>query len=231
MNISTVTIISQWCSQHTTSAHKASPTAQEVTVSKAANRGINNASSNNLITLQEIPTRISQPLATAAVVALHDDNDARYQQTLSSLSTVKENKNSSQQPFSSYAVKFYDDMEELDAIIARCNSWLQQQRPMPITSTDPNGTILDAPQLSSPPDTSSPRSSVMLASEDAMDHILKKSQCLLDTMRQQSQALSNLVATSDELVVLMTRVANVVDNLFSAQPPKLTLFPHPTQRQ
>ncbi len=198
-------------------------------MSKAAHCGIDNASSNNLTTLREIPTRISQPLATAAAVVIHhDDNDAQYQhQTPSSLPTVKENKNSSQRTSSSTAVEFINNTEELDAIIARCQSWLQQRRPMPIESTDPNGATQDAPQLTSPPDTSSPWSSVTLASEDATHHILKNSQRLLDNMQQQSQALSNLVATSDELVALMTRVANVVDNLFSVQPPKIVLAHSP----
>jgi len=101
---------------------------------------------------------------------------------------------------------------------------------MPIASTDPNSAAQDALQLIPPPDTSSPWSSVMLASEDATHHILKNSQRLLDNMQHQSQALSNLVATSDELVALMTSVANVVDNLFSVQPPKFVLAhsPNPT---
>jgi len=201
-------------------------------VSKVAHCGINYASSTNLTTLREIPTRISQPLATAAAIVVHhDDNDARHQhQTPSSLSTVKENKNRSQRTSSSNAVEFIDDTEELDAIIARCQSWLQHRRPMPIASTDPNGAIQDALQLIPPPDTSSPWSSVTLASEDATHHILKNSQRLLDNMQHQSQALSHLVATSDELVALMTSVANVVNNLFSVQPPKFVLAhsPNPT---
>ncbi len=225
MNISTAATISQRCSRHITSTHKASPTMQELTVSKAAHRGIDNAKSNNLNTLREIPTRISQPLATAAAVVLHDDNDARYKhQTPSSLSTVKETKNSSQRTSPSNAVEFFD--EELDAIIARCNSWRQQRRPTLIASSDANGTA-HTPQLTSPPDTSSPRSSMTLASEDATDPLLKNSQRLLDNMQQRSQALSNLAATSDELVAVMTLLANVVDNLFSAQPPNIVLAPSP----
>jgi len=162
------------------------------------------------------------------IVILHNNNNAwHHHQTLSSLSTVKENKNSSQQTSSSNAAEFSNDMEELDTIIARCQ-WLQQWWPMPIVSIDPNGTIQDnAQQLTSPPATSSPRSSVTLASEDAIDHILTNSQHLLDNMQQQSQTLSNLVAMSDKLVALMTHVTNVVNNLFSTQSPKIALVPSP----
>jgi len=68
---------------------------------------------------------------------------------------------------------------------------------------------------------------VTLASVDATEHILTNYQHLLDDMRQQSTALSNLVAMSDELVAIMTCVASVVDNLCSALHPKIVLDPLP----
>jgi len=226
MNISTAGIISQRCSQHTTSDYKTSPTAQELTVSKAATRGIDNASSNNLTILQEIPTRISQHSAADAAIVHHDDKDVQ-QQTLSSLSTAKEDKHSSQRTSTSNDVEPFDNNEELDAIIERC-AWLQQQWPMPTESIDLKGAAQnDAQHLVPPPDTSSSRNSVLLASVDATAHILTTQQHLLDDMRQQSTTLRNLVAMSDELVEIMTRVARVVDNLCSAQHPKIVIVPSP----
>jgi len=48
-------------------------------------------------------------------------------------------------------------------------------------------------------------------------------------MQQQSQDLHNLMAMSDELIVLMTHVTSMVNKLVSAHPPKLALvlLPHP----
>jgi len=48
-------------------------------------------------------------------------------------------------------------------------------------------------------------------------------------MQQQSQKFCKLVAMSDELIVLMICIANVVDTLISDQQPKLVLVPltHP----
>jgi len=95
MNISTAAIISQRCSPHTTSNQKASPTEQELIVSKAAPRGIDNASSHHLPILREIPTKISQPSAANTVI-VHDDNDVQHQQTIPPLSAANKTKNSSQ---------------------------------------------------------------------------------------------------------------------------------------
>jgi len=195
-------------------------------VSKAATRGIDNARSNNLTILREIPTRISPLSAGAVVVIHHDDNDARQQQTLSSLPTAKAETQSSQRSSSSKVVGPFDDNAELDAIIARC-AWLQQQWSTPIASIDPNGAAqIDAQHLVIP-DTSSPRNSAPLASVDATEPILTNYQHLLDNMRQQSTTISNLAAMSDELVAIMTRVASVIDNLCSAQPPRIVPSPNP----
>jgi len=99
---------------------------------------------------------------------------------------------------------------------------------MPTKSIDPNGAAqIDAQHLVLPPDTSSPRNSMMLASVDATDHTFTNYQHLLDEMHQQSTTLSNLVEMSDELVAIMTRVASVVDHLCSAPHPKIVLVPLP----
>ncbi len=227
MNISTAAITSQRTPQHTTSDHKASPTEKELTVSKVATCGIGNTSSSLFPILREIPTTISQPSAANTVVVHHDDNDVQHQQPLPSLSASQENTNSSQRQPKSNAAELCDDTKELDAIIARC-AWLQQQWPTPIESIDLKGAAQnDAQHLVPPPDTSSSRNSVLLASVDATAHILTTQQHLLDDMRQQSTTLRNLVAMSDELVEIMTRVARVVDNLCSAQHPKIVIVPSP----
>ena len=195
-------------------------------MSKAVTCGIDNASSNNLTILREIPTRISQHSAADAVVVHHDDKDVR-QQTLSSLSTAKEDKHSSQRTSTSNDVEPFDNNEELDAIIERC-AWLQQQWSTPIASIDPNGSAqIDAQHLVPQPDTSFPRNSVTLTSVDVTEHILTNYQHLHDDMRQQSTTLRSLAAMSDELVEIMTRLASVVDNLCSAPHPNTVLVPSP----
>jgi len=54
---------------------KASPTTQKLNVLKANLCSIDDASSNTLTTLQEIPTRTSQASTTDAIAILHDDDD------------------------------------------------------------------------------------------------------------------------------------------------------------